>query len=99
MIEKEVILIGDEDTVAGFNLTGLKRTYTLNNDNLNEIYGKVVGSNSLILLSLKASELLADRIDELRETSLVQIIPPKDEDYNTINEIIKDTIGFNLKDK
>jgi vacuolar-type H+-ATPase subunit F/Vma7 len=99
MTEKEIILVGDEDTVQGFKLAGVKRTHVINEENKDEVYDKIREEKAVILLSEEAESLLGERVEELRENTVVQVVPLKPGEYAVINELIRDTVGFDLTEK
>ncbi len=95
MTDREIYLIGDEDSVAGFRLAGVKNAMVIHKANIEEVYGRVKDEEAFILLTQNAFEILGERTEDLRRKSVVQVIPS--EDYPGISRLIRHTVGFELR--
>ena len=97
MDSKHLIVLGDEETVTSMRLAGVKNAYVVNESNIMEVYDKVKGENALFIITQQAGELLGQKVDELRKTAMVQVIPESVEGYSTVKDLIKDVIGFDVR--
>jgi vacuolar-type H+-ATPase subunit F/Vma7 len=93
--------VGEQEDVPGVMLGGLGNIQVIRNENANEVFEKLKKFSGLILLTKKAEELLGDRKNILESPErIIHTMPGKDGDeYETIDKIVKQTIGFDLKTK
>jgi len=97
MESREVYLVGDELSSIGFRLAGVK-TYSISQQNPDEIFSELKDKKAILILTHTASQLLGEKAEKLKKSSLVIIIPEKQgEEYLSIRHLIKDTIGFDLR--
>jgi len=97
MDSREIYLIGDELTAAGFRLAGVK-SYVLSEKNEEGVFNELKDKKAVLVITQSASQLFGEKIDKLKAKSIVLIIPEKQgEEYLSMKNIIKDTIGFDLK--
>ncbi|MFH1404441.1 MAG: V-type ATP synthase subunit F [Candidatus Altiarchaeota archaeon] len=96
MSEKSVVFIGGRDAVRRFRLAGIKTTYVLTEENMDEVYERIRDDESLIILSSDAGKMMEGRLGELRKKNIVQVVPPDSGEYTVISDLIKDTVGFEL---
>lgn len=95
---RDIYLVGDEGAMTGFRLAGLDKTYSINEGNVDEVYDSLKDKDAVIMLTYSASTLLGDRVDKLRKRSFLLTIPDRPgEKYTTVRNLIKDTVGFDLR--
>lgn len=90
---KEVTLVGSKQDIAAYRLAGVVNSIDVEEDDLPD---KVKGCEGLVFLTPDADARLKDKYGDLGEDLIIAKIPYPGE-YNRINEIIKDTIGFELR--
>lgn len=95
------MFIGVEDEVQGFKLGGLKNVKTVSSDNAQETLHALSEFKGLIFLTEDAEALLgADaNILESPEQIVHRIARTPGGEYENIDRIVRDTIGFDLKKK
>jgi V/A-type H+-transporting ATPase subunit F len=101
----EIAVIGDENTVTGFRLAGIKRTYGLEygKENLKKIMtDETVGV--LIVTERFVEEnphIITERKSLKRMTPIIVEVPdcsgPVDRGFDPIKELIKRAIGTDIK--
>lgn len=97
MESREIYLIGDELTSTGFKLAGV-RSYGINEKNKEEIFNELKDKKAVLILTPTASQMLGEKVEKLKAKSLVISIPEKQgEEYSSIQHLIKNTIGFDLR--
>jgi vacuolar-type H+-ATPase subunit F/Vma7 len=93
----EIYLLGDELTATGFRLAGVK-SYVLSERNREEVFNELKDKKAILVITQSASQMLGERVEKLKAKSLVLVIPEKQgEEYLPVKNIIRDTIGFDLK--
>ncbi|MBD3387738.1 MAG: hypothetical protein GF416_01705 [Candidatus Altiarchaeales archaeon] len=92
-LRKEVIVVSKEEELSGFRLAGVSEVIDYRDDGLVE---RLMGKEAIILISHEALEKIGGKVAQLREKSIVQEMPGEGE-YTRLNEIIKNTVGFELK--
>ncbi len=91
-MKREVIVVGSGEEAAGFRLAGVGETHEPSEEGLAD---KLTGREAVILVSEDGEKALESRMDDIRSTSVVQRIPS--EAYNGLGDIVKNTIGFELR--
>lgn len=92
-------LIGDELTITGMRLGGLKNVHLADERNIGEVLSKVSKDARMVLITKELAEHAKKDIEKLRKTNKTIIeIPDKSgggEDF--VDRLVKDVIGFELK--
>ncbi|MFH1788494.1 MAG: V-type ATP synthase subunit F [Candidatus Altiarchaeota archaeon] len=101
MADGKIMFIGAEDEAEGFMLAGLGSVKTLTEDTAEEMIRELSDFTGLILLTDKAENLLGDKKALLEsEGKIIHRIAGKPGgEYETIDRIVRNTIGFDLKKK
>ncbi len=93
-MKMDLVLIGAAEEMLGYRLAGVTEVHDMNEENLGE---KLFHRESLIFATHEAMEKLHPLLPEIEKTSLVFEIPQKDMPYTQVGDIIRDTIGFDLR--
>jgi len=93
-LRAEIVVLGDEDTVYGFRLAGVKEGQVVNDSTVDEVKPRLDYEGKIIFISEDAASLLGGKVDELRRRNALQVIPGKN--YKGVRDLIKDTIGFDI---
>jgi vacuolar-type H+-ATPase subunit F/Vma7 len=97
MEKREIHIVGDELTATGFRLAGLK-SHSISQENRQLVLDELKGRKALIIVANKAAKILGEDMQKLKETSLTLTVPEEQgEGYSSLRRLIKDTIGFELK--
>jgi vacuolar-type H+-ATPase subunit F/Vma7 len=95
----QMYLIGDELTTTGFELAGVKKTYTATPENIKEVLQEVREDADIIAITNELYGHVEDIIKKIQSSGKIVIkIPDRSgggEDI--INRLIRDTIGFEIK--
>lgn len=90
-------MVGGEQPAIGFRLAGIP-SYAITDDTADAVYQELKGRKAILIMTQKAARILGERAGKLKSTSMVVTIPEQpDEQYTSVSEIIKNTIGFELK--
>lgn len=93
-MKHDIIVVGYADETLGYRLAGVKKTYTPETEALLE---KLTEGRNLIFMTQKAKKELAGEIGEISKKSIVQEIPAWNQPYTSVEDIIKDTVGLDLR--
>lgn len=99
-MENSIMLVGEADEVIGFRLGGIRHVTTITSKNKQEVHDSLKGFRGLLLLTKNAAKHLGDTKD-LETTDLIihTLAEGEGDEYDTIHKIVKDTIGFDLKNR
>jgi len=103
----EIVVLGDEETVIGFKLAGVRRAVVANESNADEKFNELVADSKvgLIILSEDTRKLFSQKTLKVIETlakPVVLTIPGKTTKPTGVNPIalmIKKAIGVDLNSK
>ncbi|GEM_PF-1714223 len=97
-MEGGIVFVGEREECAGFMLGGLKNIENISRENTEEVFGKLKNFKGLVLMSESALKILGDKKKTLNAKDKVihTVSIREDDEYSEINNIVKDTIGFNL---
>jgi len=90
----DIVVVGGPEEVVGYKLAGISRVYPLGTEGLKEGLKK---EKSLIFMTGKAREALEEDIADISRDSIIFTIPEKGKPYTRVGDIIRDTIGFDLR--
>ncbi|MBU0762089.1 MAG: hypothetical protein KKD39_03625 [Candidatus Altiarchaeota archaeon] len=93
-MKHDIVVVGEEDEVVGYRLAGVSKAYTPSTENLKD---KLMDGKNIIFITRKAKAALKEDIDEVYRKAIVQEIPEWNKPYGMVAEIIKDTVGFDLR--
>ncbi len=93
-MKQDIIVVGEEEEIAGYRLAGVSKTYTPNARDLME---KLSDGSSIILITSKAKKALKKQLEGITKKSIIQEIPEWDKPYTAVEDIIRDTVGFDLR--
>jgi V/A-type H+-transporting ATPase subunit F len=93
-MKKRIIVVGSREEIGGYKLAGISNVYDVNTPGLAD---RLIGEDAIIFITEEAEEKLGGSLDRIRGKSIVQKIPSKDGGYIRLRDIMKDTIGFELK--
>lgn len=95
----ELAVVGSSDFVLGFKLAGVRKTYAVREDELEQKINEVLQDKSVGILVLhnedinKISSLLKTKIDECLEPI---VIPIGKEEFTDLREKVRRAIGIDL---
>lgn len=92
-------LIGDELTVTGMRLGGMKNVHLAKKENVGKILEKIAESSRMILITQGLAKAAGEEISKLRKKDKVIVEIPDREGggEDVISKLIKEVIGFELK--
>jgi len=95
----QLYLIGDQLTVTGFKLAGVKNTYVANPENIRQVLDRIKDEADIIAITHGLYEHAEDRIKKLQSTGkIIARIPDRSgSGEEIITKMIRDVIGFELK--
>ena len=95
----QIYLIGDQLTVTGFGLAGIKNTYVANPENIKQILDEVKDEADVIAVTNNLYEYAEDKIKKLQSTGkIITRIPDRSGSGGEgITKLMRDVIGFDLK--
>lgn len=87
-------LIGDKISVLGFRLAGIKKSYIVNKENVDEMFKKVETESDIIIITAG----LFNALKKKESDKIIIQIPDKEiSDIDIIKTLVKDVIGFEIK--
>lgn len=95
----ELAVVGSADFVLGFKLAGIRKTYAVKENELEQKINEVLQDRSIGILVLhnddmkKISPLLKEKLDESIEPV---VIPIGKEEFTDLREKVKRAIGIDL---
>ena len=93
----EIYLVGDRDTVTGFQLAGVKNSYVIEDMEPARIYEELSDKLGIIMVTYEAAKKMGGYLDKLEEKTVVFVLPDKEgKGDETINKLIKKAIGFDI---
>jgi vacuolar-type H+-ATPase subunit F/Vma7 len=92
-MRREIVVVGGADELAGFRLAGVSQTYDFRMPGLADVLSK---KEAVIFLSAEAKERLKADMERITARNIVQEMPSSG-GYKRVRQIIKDTLGFDLK--
>jgi len=93
-VKKDVIVVAGAEDLVGFKLAGVSETHLPDEEGLG---GLLIEKDALIFITEDAASVLDDDMDGIMEKNIVQLIPSHNTQYDRVADIIKQTIGFDLK--
>jgi vacuolar-type H+-ATPase subunit F/Vma7 len=97
----ELYLIGDDLTVTGFGLAGVKKAFKATPESIGKILNEIKEEADIIVITNALYETAEDKIEKIRSTGKIVIkIPDRSgggEDI--VSKLIRDTVGFEIKSK
>lgn len=96
---KRIYLIGDEVTVTGFGLAGVRNCYVATQENVKHILDKIKDEAEIIAITHNLYEHAEDKIKKLQSAGkIIARIPDRTgSGEEIIPRIIRDVIGFELR--
>ena len=92
-MKKKVVVVGGVDETVGFRLAGVAETYSADAKGLADT---LLEKDAIIFITEEAEARLGESLDRIRARNIVQRIPGEG-GYTRLKEIIKSTIGFELR--
>jgi vacuolar-type H+-ATPase subunit F/Vma7 len=92
-VKKDIVVVGGSRELVGFALAGVSETYSIETPDLAD---KLLEKESVIFITQEAEVKLADSLEKIKNKSIVQTIPGEG-GYGRLKDIIRSTIGFELK--
>ncbi|HHQ45202.1 MAG TPA: hypothetical protein ENN13_03590 [Candidatus Altiarchaeales archaeon] len=93
-MKREIVVVGGPDLTYGFRLAGVGETIIIDESDSTRVGELSRINGKIIFISQKALELAGGHAEILREKNIVQVIPAND--YSTVKDLIKNTIGFDV---
>jgi vacuolar-type H+-ATPase subunit F/Vma7 len=97
----ELYLIGDDLTVTGFGLAGVKKAFKATPESVGKILNEIKDEADIIVITNALYEKAEDRIEKIRSSGKIVLkIPDRSgggEDI--VSKLIRDTVGFEIKSK
>lgn len=91
-MKRELIVIGGREEIVGYKLAGVEKVLDMDDEGAVD---DVAGSESLIFLTHDAYERYGQRLSGGKP--IVFEMPQKGIPYTRLGDIIRDTIGFDLR--
>lgn len=90
----EIAMVGDESTVLGLRLAGIKKGYVAGKENVEEVFRKAEGEADIVVITAGLYSAL-----KRKESDKVIIQLPDREvaDLDVVGKLVKDVIGFEIK--
>lgn len=98
----QMYLIGDELTVIGFGLAGLKKAHVATPETVSQVLNKVKDSADIIIITNALYEKISrEQINKLRSAGkmIIKIPDRTGGGEDVISELVKSTIGFEIRSK
>lgn len=93
-MKMQIAVVGSKQEVLGYRLAGIKRAWDIGDENL---LGKLSKEQSIIFATKKAMKTISPIMSSIHKDSIVFEIPSHELPYELVGEIIRDTIGFDLR--
>lgn len=90
-----VSVIGDEITVTGLKLAGMKDSHVATPQNIEAILEKV-SESEIIVITHSLYQAARKRIDKMKDKIVIETPDAKGGGEDIVNMIIKDVIGFEI---
>lgn len=92
-------LIGDELTTTGFELAGVKKTYTAKPDNIKQVLHEIKDEADIIAITNELYENAGESIRKIQSAGKIVVkIPDRSGGgEDVISRLIRETIGFEIK--
>jgi vacuolar-type H+-ATPase subunit F/Vma7 len=90
----EIALIGDEATVLGLRLAGIKKSYVAGKGNVDEIFRKAENEADIIVITSGLYNALKKRESD---KIIIQIPDREVAESDVVKKLVKDVIGFEIK--
>ncbi len=91
----KVFVIGDEITVTGLKLAGLKDSYVATSETIGSILDKL-GESEIIVITHSLYQTARKRIDRMKDKIVIETPDAKGGGEDIVNKIIRDVIGFEI---
>ena len=104
----EIAVIGDSDTVLGFSLAGIKKTFKIDDSNTSEAKSalkniKNFSNVAILIITEKVAELIRKELNEWQNEKgiypVIMEIPDRTgpiSDKDSLSELIKKAIGLDM---
>lgn len=90
-----VTVIGDEITVTGLKLAGLKDSRVATPETVGSVLDSV-GESEIIVITHSLYQAAKKRIDKMKDKIVIETPDAKGGGEDIVNRIIKDVIGFEI---
>ncbi len=99
-----ITVIGDNETVTGFRLAGIRSAYSVKTQTIKEVLGKVLsdGKTEIIVITENFANFLREDIEKIKERGRPIIVEVPDKNgpqgyaQKSIQEIIKRAVGIEI---
>ena len=95
----QIYLIGDQLTVTGFGLSGVKNSHVATPENITQVLDKIKDEAEVIAVTHSLYEHAEDKIRRLQSTGkIIARIPDRSgSGGEIITKLIREVIGFDMK--
>ncbi len=90
----KMIVIGDETTVTGMKLAGLKDCKRATEENVVEIVRNVPHDVDIIVISARLRKKAMDTLSKMKEKTVIEIPDEEGGSEDMVARMIRDVIGF-----
>ena len=90
-----VSVIGDEITVTGLKMAGLKDSHVATTQNVESVLEKV-SESEIIVITHSLYQAARKRIDMMKDKIVIETPDAKGGGEDIVNKIIRDVIGFEI---
>ncbi|HEX54849.1 MAG: hypothetical protein DRO90_00860 [Candidatus Altiarchaeales archaeon] len=96
---EEFCIIGDELTVTGMKLIGVKNCYIADKENVRDILENAVNKFAIVAITHSLSKHVKNEIERIRANNKIIVEIPDREGggEDTLRKLVRDVIGFELK--
>jgi vacuolar-type H+-ATPase subunit F/Vma7 len=91
----KVCIIGDEITVTGLKLVGMKDSYIATPETINSVLNNV-SESEIIVITHSLYQVARKRIEKMKDKIIIETPDAKGGGEDIVNKIIKDVIGFEI---
>ena len=91
----KVFVIGDEITVTGLKLAGMKDSHVATPETVGSVLDKV-SESEIIVITHSLYQTARKRIDKMKDKIVIETPDAKGGGEDVVNKIIRDVIGFEI---
>ncbi|MBN2102367.1 MAG: V-type ATP synthase subunit F [Candidatus Aenigmarchaeota archaeon] len=90
----KMIVIGDETTVTGMKLAGLKNCRRATEENVTDVVRNVPHDVDIIVISARLRNKARDALSKMKEKMVIEIPDEEGGGEDMVSRMIRDVIGF-----
>ena len=93
----KMIVLGDENTVTGMKLGGLKDCIIVEKDNVNEKIKNLPEDVDIIIITKELMKSMGNALFRMKDKMIIELPEEYDEGEDMISRMIRNVIGFDMK--